>query len=344
MGNWTSVQQQKFPLKRRQKESQYGGFGWKPDLPDNRDIMAYFPADVKPSSASDLRRTEFMPDIYNQGKLGSCTANALVAAFEFDQRKQKLEDFLPSRQFLYYNERVIEGTTDYDSGASIRDGIKVLNRLGVCPEYDCPYAIDFFTERPSDKAYVDAGQHKAVNYRRLRVDVDEVTKALSNGIPVVFGFTVYESFESPDVARTGIMPIPSRNEKVLGGHAVMAVGHDSKRRFLLIRNSWGPEWGQKGYFWMPYDFFTPKNCSDVWIIQRVKDTKTEKVEVSKPVVKETPKKEEPTEVVKVDEDGKEVITSEEVVNKVGSDEKYNFKEDLEEEDEDELIQEDIDME
>lgn len=280
MGNWLSAEErERFPLTIRKTKK----YGWRPDLPDQRDIMASFPPHIESKPSVDLRMSGFMPIVYNQENLGSCTANALVAAFEFDQRKQSFEDFLPSRQFVYYNERAIEGTVDHDSGASIRDGIKTLNRIGVCPEEDCPYDVTYFTERPSDKAYEDAAKHKTVNYRRVRIDINDVMKSLSHGFPVVFGFTVYESFESENVAKTGIMPIPKKGEKILGGHAVLAVGYNAERKFILVRNSWGTNWGQKGYFWMSYDFFTPKNCADAWIIQRVKDNNRPMINVPKMV-------------------------------------------------------------
>ena len=259
-------QVEKFPLKTRTTKK----YGWKPELPDQRDIWVSFPRDkFQIKENIDLRN--FLPEIYDQGNLGSCVSNALVAAFQFDQKKQKLPEFLPSRQFIYYNQRVIEGNINQDSGSSIRDGIKVLNRLGVCPEEDYPYNTEFFTERPNEKAYEDAQKNKAIQYKKIRPMINDVMLSLSAGIPVVFGFTVYESFESPDVERTGIMPMPRKDEKILGGHCVLAVGYDSNRKFLLVRNSWGNTWGQKGYFWMPFSFINSRHCADFWIMQKVKE-------------------------------------------------------------------------
>lgn len=268
MGNYFgSPEQQKFPLEIRNASKHK--YGWKPDLPDQKDIWATFPEKVFVKDVVDLRSD--MPEVYDQGHLGSCTANALCGAFVFDIKKQKLDLFNPSRLFLYFNERVIENSIEYDSGASLRDGIKVLDTIGVCKEEYCPYDIQSFKYKPTDQAYEDASLNKVVKYRRIRPIIDDFKRSISLGFPVVFGFSVYESFETPDVERTGIMPMPKQGEKILGGHAVVACGYDDK--YLLVRNSWGSDWGQTGYFWMPYKFVNPRNCSDSWLIEKIKEDK-----------------------------------------------------------------------
>ena len=132
------------------------GYGWVPDLPDQRDLLYSAPMMVmkKIPPLIDLRKK--CPKVYNQGALGSCTANALSGAFEFARKKQKLQDFMPSRLFLYYNERVMINTVNSDSGAYIRDGIKSLNTTGICPEKDWKYDINKFTEKPPQKCYDEA--------------------------------------------------------------------------------------------------------------------------------------------------------------------------------------------
>lgn len=202
-----------------------------------------------------------MPPVFSQGSLGSCTANALVGMREY-VAKITTEAKELSRLFLYWEERKIEDSIDDDAGAMIRDGMRVLNKLGVCPEEDYPYDIEKFKDVPSKKALHDALFYRISVYERV-MDIGAARTALAAGHPVVFGFPVYESFESDDVAKTGIMPQPEQGEEILGGHAVLAVGYDNAKKWLIVRNSWGAEWGDKGYFYMPYSFFT-KYFSDAW--------------------------------------------------------------------------------
>jgi C1A family cysteine protease len=166
------------------------GYGWIPDLPDQRDHLYAAPpvflADLPP--ATDLRPS--CPAVYNQGRLGSCTANAIGAAIEYDRLLEKLPDFVPSRLFIYYNERVIEGTVDFDSGAQLRDGIKTVASQGVCPEPEWPYDIDKFTHKPPAKAYADAKTDRAISYQSLIQDLNQMKGCLASGYPFIFGFTV----------------------------------------------------------------------------------------------------------------------------------------------------------
>ena len=208
--------------------------------------------------------------MYDQGQLGSCTANAIGGAIEFDRLLQKLPDFVPSRLFIYYNERVIEGTVNSDSGAQIRDGIKTVASQGVCPEPEWPYDIAKFSQKPSAKAYSDAVTDRAISYQSLVQDLNQMKGCLASGYPFVFGFTVYESFETAAVARTGHAPMPGSGERVIGGHAVMAVGYDDASQSFLVRNSWGTGWGLAGYFTLPYSYLIqPGLASDLWTIRIV---------------------------------------------------------------------------
>ena len=248
----------------------YNKYGWVPDKDDCRDHIRQREYSKNRPSV-DLRSS--CPDIYNQGALGSCTANAIAGAYEFDEMKQSEENiFIPSRLFIYYNERAMEGTVKTDSGAQIRDGIKSINTVGICSESDWAYDINKFTIKPSSNCYELAKNHKSVKYERVKHDFDHLQDCIASGYPFVFGFAVYESFESEKVAETGIMPMPSKNEKMLGGHAVMAVGFDDDKGVFIVRNSWGPDWGDNGYFYMPYEFIiADKYCSDFWTVQKVKD-------------------------------------------------------------------------
>jgi C1A family cysteine protease len=245
-------------------------YGWIPDIPDARDFLFAAPEAVLADLPRSVDLREQFPPVYDQGRLGSCTANAIGAAFEFMQRKEGLTDFMPSRLFIYWNERKIEGTVDEDSGAMIRDGIKSVHKLGVCAEDSWGYDIARFAEKPPAAAYTEALTHQATVYRRVLQVLHQMQGCLAGGIPFVVGFSVYESFESPEVARTGVVPLPPRGEQLLGGHAVLAVGYDDSQQRFIMRNSWGDGWGMAGYFTMPYAYLTdPGLASDFWAIYAV---------------------------------------------------------------------------
>jgi C1A family cysteine protease len=245
-------------------------YGWVPDLPDARDFLFAASPAVMTNLPTAVNLTSKMPAVYDQGQLGSCTANALGGAFEYDLKKQGLSDFMPSRLFIYYNERVIENTTATDSGAQIRDGVKTLAKQGVCAETEWPYDITKFARKPAKACYTDAKKATVSSYQRITQNLTQLKGCLAEGYPVVIGFTVYESFESAPVASSGNVPMPAPGEKVLGGHAVDVVGYDDKTQRFRLRNSWGPSWGQKGYFTMPYAYLTdPGLSSDFWTLRVV---------------------------------------------------------------------------
>jgi C1A family cysteine protease len=243
-------------------------YGWLPDLPDHRDLLyaAIAPKAVKLPSKVDLRAG--CSPVEDQGQLGSCTANALVGALEFLEKKDGVTTFVDlSRLFVYYNERVIEGTVDQDGGAFIRDGVKSLAKQGVCAESEWPYKSAAFKRKPKADCYKKAKKHRILSYHRINL-VDEMRTCLADGYPFVFGFTVYESFESAAVAKSGVLDLPKPKEKTMGGHAVMAVGYNDPQKRFIIRNSWNTDWGMKGYFTMPYAYLSDRNLSDdFWTIR-----------------------------------------------------------------------------
>lgn len=245
-------------------------YGWKPSLPrlnvpvkyDSRMVVGILPSSV------DLRSQ--CPAVYDQGELGSCTANAIAGAIEFDMIKQKISEFTPSRLYIYYNERDIEKDVTCDCGANLADGIESVSNLGFCPESEWPYDITKFAIKPDPQCYADGLHNKAISYARVANEIiPSVMKlCLSEGNPFIFGFTVYESFESLQVRNTGIVPIPQPNEKIVGGHAVLCVGYDDSTQRFICRNSWGPTWGQNGYFTIPYEYLTSNTlASDFWTIK-----------------------------------------------------------------------------
>ncbi len=242
-------------------------YGWIPDLPDQRDYMyaAAFRVPVQLPPAVDLRAQ--CPPVEDQGNLGSCTANALAGALEFLELKDQKPLVDLSRLFIYYNERMVEHTVKSDSGAQLRDGIKTLAKQGVCSEKKWPYVISKFSIKPTPSCYKDAADHQITSYHRVAT-LDEMRSCLADGYPFVFGFTVYESFESQQVSKTGVLNLPQKDEKVVGGHAVTAVGYNDSEKRFIIRNSWGTSWGMQGYFSMPYDYISNHNlASDFWTVR-----------------------------------------------------------------------------
>jgi C1A family cysteine protease len=260
--------------------------GWVRDLPDPRDRMYSAPLGLLqqlPPSA-DLRPQ--CPPVYDQGRIGSCTANAIAGAIQFDRLKSgESPDFVPSRLFIYYNERAIEGKVAYDAGAQIRDGIKSVAQLGVCPETewtydDTPAESDGGpfppgakeAQKPSPDCYRTALQYTAVQYQRLTQVLSQLKGCLADGYPFVLGITVFPSFWAPGGGQQTVTPMPSANEAPVGGHAVLAVGYDDAKSWFIVRNSWGPTDADNGYFYLPYAYpMDPQLASDFWTIQRIKD-------------------------------------------------------------------------
>lgn len=240
-------------------------YGWRPDIPDQRDFLYRA---IKPviRLPAEVDLSKYCSAIENQQALGSCTAQALAGNLEFLDNRPDSSYIDISRLFIYYNERALIGTVDYDSGASLRDGIKSLKNIGACREDSWPYVIGKFTKKPPLKCYKEALGRRIKTYHRIN-SVSEMLACLAEGYPFVFGFTVYESFESREVAATGMVNMPGAGEKVLGGHAVMAVGYNRSDKRFLVRNSWGRQWGQEGYFSMPYEYLEAL-AGDFWAIRR----------------------------------------------------------------------------
>jgi C1A family cysteine protease len=258
-------------------------YGWRKQPDDPRDYHFRAPAPVIASLPPVVDFRPGCPPVYDQGRIGSCTANAIAAAIQFCQIKEGIPNFTPSRLFIYWNERNIEGTVSRDAGAVIRDGIKVVNTVGACAEKNWSYddtPADPMTgvwapnakprTKPNCLAYRYAKDADAVAYLAVEQTIDQMRACLAQGFPFVFGFQVFPAFESQAVAASGVVPIPSAGEQPIGGHAVLAVGYDDARRVFFVRNSWGASWGKSGYFEMPYDYLANRAlASDLWTIRQV---------------------------------------------------------------------------
>ncbi|HEX9646189.1 MAG TPA: C1 family peptidase [Alphaproteobacteria bacterium] len=276
----------------------FGGMGWERDIPDFRDYSADS-ADVKsvlakskPLKAAakaapakvDLR--EWCPPIEDQGNIGSCTANAGVGMLEYFERRAFGKHLDGSRLFLYKATRNLLGW-EGDQGAYLRDTMKAMCLFGVPPESYWPYRTQRFDDEPTPFCYAFAQSYKAMQYYRLDPAgspaaqvLADVKTYLAAKLPAMFGFTVYSSM--PGIgAGTGDIPFPSSGDRREGGHAVLAVGYDDNRRIasekgaLLIRNSWGEEWGDKGYGWIPYTYVQRGLAVDFWSLVRAEFVDTD---------------------------------------------------------------------
>jgi C1A family cysteine protease len=241
------------------------GYGWKPSLPDHRDILA--DASELPVMKEVDPRSDYMTEIYNQLRLGSCTANTVAEAVDAYYLAQGKEAVYPSRLGIYGLERLYEGSPlDQDTGAYGRDGYRAVRRFGMIPERDFPYSDNIaewqkdprpIIERSSDRVKLDAP------YKVVPRHLTTFKRVLSNRQTIGFGFTVFESFESDEVARTGIVPMPDPSEKDVGGHEVLLVGYLADMpAYGLVRNHWDKDWGIGGYFLMPWTYILDPQLAD----------------------------------------------------------------------------------
>lgn len=263
------------------------GLGWRRDLPDFRDqtpdseavkaILAKSAA-VKRTARKSVAAVDLRPwcsRIENQGRLGACTAHAGVGMLEYFERRTQGKYLNASRLFLYKVTRQLEGVSG-DQGASLRDTMKAMVLFGVPPERYWPYEVARFDEEPSAFCYSFAQNYQALKYYRLdppglsgEALLTALRRNLAAGFATMFGFAVYSSMPAVGDGKSDI-PLPGKGDSLLGGHAVLAVGYDDKRQIggekgaLLIRNSWGKEWGDAGYGWLPYGYLQRGLSGDFW--------------------------------------------------------------------------------
>lgn len=262
------------------------GWGYRPDIPDIRDfparsVLRLRAAGDRPSTI-DLRMN--MPEVFDQGRIGSCVSQSVAALVWHARSQVEGRVAVPSRPFIYYASRVREGTVPIDNGQYIRTAMKVLSHEGAAPEYmwgheldenDLPDSSWLFPKssrwirKPTKRVYTEAERWQTLVYYRVN-SVDDMLNCLADGFPFTFGFAVYRSFYGSDGRPQVVTPMPHSTEKMLGGHAVVAVGYDDNRRMFLCRNSWGTDVQDKGHYWMPYSYLGNANlASDVWTIRDV---------------------------------------------------------------------------
>ena len=264
------------------------GYGWRPQLKDIRDRKLSLPRIREQDLPASWDMRPIMPKIYDQGKLRSCTGNAIGCLVDFYREQTKYPwDFTPSRLFIYYNARRRDGTEEMDTGAYLRDAIKGVSRWGVCPEdgnpeWSWPYLEDGrqYRMRPRRPCYKDAALHTALTYEAVPQYSPEIKGLLVSNVPIAFGFYAYSNFSDDETAKSGIMlPPDPQIDRLEGGHAVVLVGYYddyqvdgySIRQWGIVRNSWGSSWGQDGYFLAPWQevILNPNMRDDFWAIHSV---------------------------------------------------------------------------
>ena len=245
--------------------------GWKPDLPDFRDRLYRIPSKLGAVAPlpSVVDWTPFLPPVFDQGDLGSCTGHGTAEAFYVDLKKQGLGDWIPSRLWIYYQARVLEDSAAVDDGAEIRDCIAAIAKVGVAHEALWPYDPATFATPPNSATVADAFHHLALQYTRVYgasapSTIYHLRHCLATYRPVIVGFSVYQSFET---APNGDVPMPSTTEELLGGHCVLVIGYNDKLQRFTFRNSWSATWGANGNGTLPYAYLgNPDLASDFWAV------------------------------------------------------------------------------
>jgi C1A family cysteine protease len=259
------------------------GLGWRRQKPDHKDALFLHQTPLAVARAlpkhKDLRPQDL--PIHDQGELGSCVGHGTVAVVEFARKKHRQSHGeqtaanTPSRLMAYYLARELEDDVPYDAGAEVRDGLKGAAKTGLCFEDLWPYDVRKFTQRPPPACYSAAQKDRALIYRPVAQTAQALRGCLAHGYPIVFGFTCYPGLDSNEVADTGMLPMPGPHESPIGGHCVVLMGYDdeggrSPARHFIVRNSWGPDWGDEGYFYMPYEYIQRADLSsDFWMCETV---------------------------------------------------------------------------
>ena len=218
-------------------------------------------------SKVDLRK--HMTRVEDQGELGSCTANATAGAYEYlINMNQGVSDYNVSRLFLYYNARAIDNNTSRDDGTFNSSILQSLNEKGVCSEETWPYVVNKFAQKPSSESYTEALDNRISKYEFVPLDLNTWKSVLAEGYPIIFAAVIYDSFYNP---RKGFISMPKSNETDGGGHAMCCVGYSDPDQCFIVRNSWGHQWGDGGYCYIPYEYMMNPNlnCNDSWVIYDV---------------------------------------------------------------------------
>jgi C1A family cysteine protease len=213
--------------------------------------------------------------ILDQYNLGSCTANVTSNAILFYLKQYKMKEYQPSRLYIYYFSRLLEGNINEDSGCDIRSVLKAISKYGVCDELIYPYNTSKFKEKPPYYCIIDAKLRiKKIRYLSIEQNLRVIKNCLYRGYPIILGVNMYESFEDKDTLNSGDIPIPDINiEKNLGFHCILLIGYNeynNNNKFFIFINSWGDNVGYNGIFNIPYEYILSNNlASDFWAIDYI---------------------------------------------------------------------------
>ncbi|CAF1035104.1 unnamed protein product [Rotaria magnacalcarata] len=245
-------------------------------LPEKAQLRQTFAAHVLYGASQlppkvDLRSE--MTAVEDQSQLASCTANCLAGAYEYLTKKANGRETDVSRLFIYYNARVKGNDSEpiTDSGCVMTDAIEALEEFGTCLESLWPYELARVNERPSDEAFDQAKAHRINEAIRVDIDLDQMKSCLAQGFPIAFGIDLFRTFD--EASKSGVVPMPDPNDgarETHGSHAMLAVGYSDQSQAFIVRNSWGADWGDKGYCYIPYGYMTnPDFCFDVWTVRKL---------------------------------------------------------------------------
>ncbi|MBR4678469.1 MAG: hypothetical protein IKO99_10765 [Bacteroidales bacterium] len=252
-----------------------GGYKSAPPKDNTPQYKASIDASKLPAKV-DLR--PYMTAVENQSTLGSCTANAAAGAYEYLKKWHQQENFDLSRLFLYYNTRALMGLENEDSGGNFYDVMEAMAEYGVCSEKSWPYDIKKYRQKPPSQCYEEAKQNVISKYEQVELDLTAWKSVLAEGYPIVFGIGTSSAFDNP---RNGFIPTPKSGEADQGGHAMCCVGYSDPDKVFIVRNSWGHQWGDKGYCYIPYSYMlNPEfNTGDCFVIYSIDGgVNTDKIE------------------------------------------------------------------
>ena len=248
-------------------------FGCNPQPKDHRDRK--YVAASHPGANENIDLRPFCPPVRDQGLLSSCTAFGSTELVDFVRNRHDQTKWYPSPLFTYYATRLIEGTTESDNGAYIRDAIKSTVTYGTALEREWPYVMGFVNKRPPEEVWASAEKHQTLEYLSVGYAKSEFVSCLRDGYPFVFGINLFSSFMTDDTASTGYVRLPDPvKEELQGGHCMLAVGYFFDEKgcdYIIAQNSWGDSWGDKGYCYIPMGYMLGSNTYDYWTIRSIEN-------------------------------------------------------------------------